>query len=637
MGNALTLDYTYAADIATMAIVITCFILAFSSYTIKRRNYAYVVAGLGFIMISAATNVSFHYLIDMNYVGSYMQAHVWHTIRQVSLIFAYSIFLFYVKNLLKISGSNGKIITWSTIAVGAFANVFVIISNVMHAYSENAMNLRDIESVRSAAFNIAYVFYSVQLMLIIFTEGRKFIRKIRYSFVGIMVLAIGLVAIQNVFGMTTFTTLSFAIPPIAVLFFFHNNAYAADTGLLDFSAFDAFLRTIEGKSVSMLSLKVYDASDEKIAPIRDIFVDYNRKHFRNSYTFKINPGEYTMIYKRNENLQEEKYLQELIDKFRELKKIRPIDSKIVKMTSELTKDIGYLTSASFLNFKEYIEDNMEMNTDKICSEEDIIAYEKYMYIVSQVQEIARKSDLSDERVKVFCQPVLNTKNGKFETAEALMRLELPKYGMVFPDQFISILEKFDLIHEFTKIILNKTCKAIAKYESKGMNIERISVNVALKELRSPRFCADIIGIIKMNNISPSKVALEITESQNLTAQDRIKAVMEELRENGIVMYLDDFGTGYSNFERIIGLPFDIVKFDRSLTILSGKDEKSFFMVKSFSDIFKNANHSILFEGVEDENDEERCIRMNAGYLQGFKYSRPIPVEKLGEFLDSKSA
>ena len=61
------------------------------------------------------------------------------------------------------------------------------------------------------------------------------------------------------------------------------------------------------------------------------------------------------------------------------------------------------------------------------------------------------------------------------------------------------------------------------------------------------------------------------------------------------------------------------------------------MVKSFSDIFKNANHSILFEGVEDENDEERCIRMNAGYLQGFKYSRPIPVEKLGDFLDRKSA
>ncbi len=637
MGNALTLDYTYGADIATMAIAICCFILVFSSYTIKKNNYAFVIFGLGLIMISAAVNVALHYLADMNYAGSYIQAHIWHMVRQTTLLSAYAIFIFYVRSLLSISGKKGKIIALMTISVGSLGNFFTITKNLQHLFSEDAMNIAEVAYIKSAMFNVTYVFYSVMLLLLIIVEGRKFIPKIRYSFLAVMILAFSLVALQNFFGMTVYTTLSFVIPPIAVLFFFHNNAYDSETGLLDFAALDSFLRTMDRKDVAIISLKLYDTADEKVNFVKDIFVKYNVKLFRNSYTFKVNPGEYVMVYKQKENLHAEQHLQKMIDAFLEMKKINPIDSKIIKMTNALVKDMGMLTSASYLSFKEYVEDNMPMNTDKQCDESDVRAYEKYSFIVDQLKDIARKSNLSDDRVLAFCQPVLDTNTGKFETAEALMRLEIPKYGMLFPDQFIPILERFDLIHEFTKIILNKTCKAIIAFEEKGMDIKRISVNVALKELKDERFCDDIIGIINMNGLNPNKIALEITESQNLRDYEHIKEVMDRLKEIGIVIYLDDFGTGYSNFERIIGLPFDIVKFDRSLTILSGRDEKSFFMVKSFSDIFKNANHSILFEGVEDEKDEERCIRMNAGYLQGFKYSRPIPVEKLGDFLDRKSA
>ena len=97
--------------------------------------------------------------------------------------------------------------------------------------------------------------------------------------------------------------------------------------------------------------------------------------------------------------------------------------------------------------------------------------------------------------------------------------------------------------------------------------------------------------------------------------------------------IDDFGTGYSNFERIIGLPIDIIKFDRSLTILASKNDESKFMVGSFSEIFKKADYQILFEGVEDEHDETQCINMNAQYLQGYRYSRPIPIEQLKNFLE----
>ena len=80
------------------------------------------------------------------------------------------------------------------------------------------------------------------------------------------------------------------------------------------------------------------------------------------------------------------------------------------------------------------------------------------------------------------------------------------------------------------------------------------------------------------------------------------------------------------------LPFDIIKFDRSMVIASGTDERSEKIVENLAHMFRDMEYSILYEGVEDSSDEERCKIMSASYLQGFKYSRPVPIETLREFL-----
>lgn len=213
-----------------------------------------------------------------------------------------------------------------------------------------------------------------------------------------------------------------------------------------------------------------------------------------------------------------------------------------------------------------------------------------------------------------------------------MRMELPECGMVFPDQFIPLAEKHEYIHTLSKIILNKTCRQIKAFEGEGYAIERVSINFSILELRNKNFCGDVTGIIKKNGVDFEKVAIELTESRNEKDFENVKNIMTNLQGLGVKFYLDDFGTGYSNFERIIGLPIDIIKFDRSLTILAGKDEESKFLVGSFSDIFKKSNYQILFEGVENEKDESQCKEMNALYLQGYKYSKPIPMEQLTDFL-----
>ena len=213
-----------------------------------------------------------------------------------------------------------------------------------------------------------------------------------------------------------------------------------------------------------------------------------------------------------------------------------------------------------------------------------------------------------------------------------MRLKLEETGMVFPDQFIPLAEEHGYIHVLTEIILHKTCQEIRRLTEEGFLIKRVSVNVSVLELKDGNFCRDITRIIGDNMIPGEKVAIELTESNSEADHMIMKEKIEELRGKGIQFYLDDFGTGYSNMERIMELPFDIIKFDRSMVIASGTDERSENIVQSLARMFKDMKYSILYEGVEDEKDEERCKAMSATYLQGYKYSRPVPIEQLREFI-----
>ena len=88
-------------------------------------------------------------------------------------------------------------------------------------------------------------------------------------------------------------------------------------------------------------------------------------------------------------------------------------------------------------------------------------------------------------------------------------------------------------------------------------------------------------------------------------------------------------------ERIIEQPFDIIKFDRSLVIACSNSSRSEKIVQNMANIFKDLNYSVLYEGVENESDETRCREMAASYLQGYKFSRPIPIGELRRFAERK--
>ena len=288
----------------------------------------------------------------------------------------------------------------------------------------------------------------------------------------------------------------------------------------------------------------------------------------------------------------------------------------------------------YVNYIRTVHRSMAECTVHRIDAEDVREFNHNEYILKELTDIYRKGNLDDPRVLAYCQPVLNVNTGEYDTAEALMRLNLEKTGIVYPNQFIHLAEEQGYIHMLTEIILHKTCHAIRLFTEAGYEIKRISVNVSVPELKDENFCSDIIS---KNGISGDKIAIELTESQNEGDFMLIKQKIDELKKHGIKFYLDDFGTGYSNMERIMELPFDIIKFGRSLVLASGVDDRSKKMVESLAQMFSNMNYSVLYEGVEKDSDEDMFKGMAATYLQGFKYSRPAPIVNLKEYISRKDA
>ena len=142
-----------------------------------------------------------------------------------------------------------------------------------------------------------------------------------------------------------------------------------------------------------------------------------------------------------------------------------------------------------------------------------------------------------------------------------------------------------------------------------------------------------MAIINSNNIMTEHIRLELTESAMFDDFNMVIHNMEKLNESGIKFYLDDFGTGYSNLERIIGCPFNTIKFDKTLLYKSLDNSAVSDIVSHLTSVFKEQGFVLLIEGVENEEQASYSIDKGFDYIQGYKYAKPQPVINLKDYFD----
>lgn len=616
-------------DVFTVILCIMLISLFTITYVSKGKVFHMFQAMIGLLMIASWSDLIWHSLI-INDVASDTVIYIVHFVFRMALLSILCMFCFYTIELMYLEPQPRKYATVYTITGAIIFTVAEIITALTGTGFQRVDSIHFTEGY--SPFRLAYFYFLGFCIYLLIRYRKRMVTKIAISIVAVFLLCFIIFAVQTSHGQNSFTVITLTLPIIAVMYLLHSNPYETSTGAVSEASFNQRVNEAykNKKELILMCLRIqgFEGLNSFTPAMRlEIF-----KYFRNikkGVLFRVG-GRLVMVFPKELNPEYKKTVSDLCDAFDVLFEKYSHDFKAMFLVSEDFLNESNLYSALF----DFMESRVSYNTYYWLTEKDIDDFRTRQYVLSQLEDIAAKQDLDDERVIPFCQPVYNVATKSYDTAEALMRLDLPKKGLIYPDYFISLAEDHNYIHALSLIILNKTCQLIKGFMEKGKKLERISVNFSMQEVRDDNFAKDIIEVIEMNNIPYHMIAVELTESQNDEDFELVKSRIEELKKYGIKFYLDDFGTGYSNFDRIMELPFDIIKFDRSLVIESAKDKSSAYMVDTFAGMFKNLKYRVLYEGIEDSADENRCINMHAEFLQGYKYSRPIKMQELDRFLSA---
>lgn len=237
--------------------------------------------------------------------------------------------------------------------------------------------------------------------------------------------------------------------------------------------------------------------------------------------------------------------------------------------------------------------------------------------------------MEHETFTMVYQPVYDLKKKKYISAEALIRLFGRDGKFISPGEFIPLAEKRYYIDRITDIVIKKVCSFLGR--NPDLNIDSVSINLTPGQIMDEELPAKLEQIAEESGIALSKLRLEMTERTIQQSPSQIAGIMNRLNEMGTGFYLDDFGTGYSNLSSVIALPFEAIKFDRSL-ILSLGNEQNDRMIALLAEMMHIGHAKIIAEGVEEEWQVRYAEENGIDRIQGYYYSKPLNEEQFVQFV-----
>lgn len=240
--------------------------------------------------------------------------------------------------------------------------------------------------------------------------------------------------------------------------------------------------------------------------------------------------------------------------------------------------------------------------------------------------------INNDRVVAYYQPIYSTKEQRFTSAEALIRIYDEDGKIIPPYKFIDIAEKNGMIIQLGEIVFEKVCQTFKNHHLEQFGIKYIEVNLSVVQCAYESLASDYIRIMEKYNLNPRYINLEITESASLNAKNILLENMKVLMNYGVKFSLDDFGTGQSNLNYIVEMPVSIVKFDKDMTHAYFKDIKAKYVMDAAMNMIKGMQLEIVSEGIETEEHFNTASKLGIDYIQGYYFSKPLPEDEFIQFI-----
>ena len=224
------------------------------------------------------------------------------------------------------------------------------------------------------------------------------------------------------------------------------------------------------------------------------------------------------------------------------------------------------------------------------------------------------------------QPKQHLASGAIAGAEALIRWNDPRRGLVPPAQFIPILEETGLIYDVGRWALRQALADNLRWRQAGLAPLRVAVNVSYLQLRHRGFIAEVRDAVSHDAGAAAGLELEITESMVMDDVQHSTASLHALREMGITIAIDDFGTGFSSLSYLGKLPVDTLKIDRSFILNMASGPQGVALVSTIINLGHSLGLKVVAEGVETEDQSRHLALLGCDQIQGYLLSKPVPAE-----------
>ena len=237
-------------------------------------------------------------------------------------------------------------------------------------------------------------------------------------------------------------------------------------------------------------------------------------------------------------------------------------------------------------------------------------------------------------LQLHYQPKIDARLGRLQGVEALLRWHHPTRGMVGPNVFIPIAERFGLINGLGNWVIEESCRQMRVWADEGLSMN-VAINLSVHQLRTEELVPRIESALARYQVMPSQLLCEITESVAMEDIESTQRAFEALSRIGVYLSIDDFGTGYSSLSYLRQLPARQLKIDRSFVADIEVRPDARAIVGAVIQLAHQLGLRVVAEGVETEGQRDILLVLQCDELQGYLLARPMAVEALDDWLQKQ--